>query len=73
MGRKSQEKMTGKTYEQRVSSATGFWRKLVNRIKRINKPAPTRFANVRRDGVADVNPRLIGKASQFTHEERRPE
>lgn len=70
MGRKSQERMTEKTYEQRVSSATGFWRKLRNRIRRINKPAPTRFANVRRDGVADVNPRLVGEAPQFTSERR---
>ena len=70
MGRASQEKMTGLTYEERTQRAKrrGFF----NRIKslfRINKPKPTRFANVRRHGEARVNPALI-KESQDTHEIR---
>ena len=60
MGRKSQELMTGLTHDERVQRAKrrGFF----NRIKgifRLNKSKPTRYANVRRHGNAEINPALI--------------
>ena len=71
MGRKSQELMTGLTFEERAEKAKrrGFW----NRIKsvfRINKPKPQYYPNYRRDGVLKVNPNLI-KESRKTSEKRR--
>ena len=62
MGKRSQEHMTGKTYEERVRAAQaskGLLRRLVKRIRWINKPSPTRYANVSRSGHANINPELM--------------
>ena len=61
MGRKSQERMTGKTYEERKAGLQRFGgvRRLINRISRLNKEPPRRFANVRRHDNASLNPKLI--------------
>lgn len=64
MGRKSQERMTGKTYEERVAARKRFGgiRSFMIRIRRLNKKPPTRFANVSRSGSAEINPRLVGES-----------
>jgi len=60
MGRKSQERMTGRTFEERRQRAEKFSIvKTVKRILRLNKEPPKLYANVRRHGRASVNPRLI--------------
>jgi len=61
MGRASQERMTGKTYEERVTARKRFGgiRRLFQRIRRLNKGPPKKFANVRRHGNPAINPRLI--------------
>ena len=65
MGRASQERMKGKTHEQRVKAAQGFSiRRFIKRLMRINKPAPTHYANVSRDGRAAVNPALLPKKQE---------
>ena len=58
--------MTGKTYEQRVKAAQGFsLTRFIRSIrKRINKPDPINYANVRRDGAIRVNPRLMGASTE---------
>ena len=60
MGRASQERMTGRAYEERVKRAKkqGIV-SMIKKVLRINKPRPTRFANVRRHGNAPINPRLM--------------
>jgi len=60
MGRRSQERMTGLSYEERVRVAKmrGLRRK-IRRLLRLNKPEPKHYANVRRDGRALVNPKLL--------------
>lgn len=71
MGRKSQERMTGYTYEQRVKGARGFSiRRLYRQLTRINKPEPTRYANIRRHGEAPLNPHLVGKSNDPPKERR---
>ena len=58
MGKKYQEKMTGKSYEERVRLAEKVG--VLKRFRRrLNRNAPRRFANVRRHGNASVNPRLV--------------
>jgi len=52
VGRRSQERMTGKTYGERVKHARGGLRRRVGRWLAVNKPRPTRYANTRRDGLA---------------------
>ena len=62
MGRRSQERMTGRTYEEWVKVArTHRFRRRIRRLLRLNKPDPIHYANVRRDGVVRVNPRLVEK------------
>ena len=62
MGKRSQERMTGKSYEQRVKDARGTGiRGFTKWLLRINKPSPTRYANVRRHGNAPLNPKLVNK------------
>ena len=51
MGRRRQEQVTGKTYEERVKAAQKFGiRRFIKQI--LNKKPPTHYANVRRDGQA---------------------
>ena len=74
MGRISQENRTGLTYEERVQRAKrrGFF----NRIKsifRLNKPAPTKYANIRRHGEARDNPALMKNRTQDTSDKRSKE
>ena len=75
MGRNSQELMTGHTHEERVNRAKrrGFF----NRIKslfRLNKPKPMYYPNYRRDGVLEVNPKLMKDQEAIdTSEKRSPE
>ena len=67
MGRRSQERMTGKTYEERKrrGERTGsrLWR-FVTSLRRLNKEPPRLFANVRRHGRATLNPKLIKKGDK---------
>lgn len=51
MGRKRQEQVTGKTFEERVKDSKGLPRRIIKNISGFFKPKPTRFANVRRDGM----------------------
>ena len=60
MGRTSQERMTGRTFEERRQRAEKFSIvKTVKRILRFNKGTPKLYANVRRHGNASINPRLL--------------
>ncbi len=59
MGRRRQEQVTGKTYEERVKAAQKFsFRRLFKRF-RLNKEAPRLYANSSRSGIARVNLKLL--------------
>jgi len=60
MGRASQERMTGKTYEERVKAAQKFSiGRFLKRVLRLNKEAPIYYANSSRGGIVEVNPALM--------------
>jgi len=60
MGKRSQERMTGKTYEERVKAAQRFSiERFLKRVLRLNKAAPLYYANSKRDGSLEVNPSLM--------------
>ena len=59
MGRKRQEQVTGKTYEERVAAAQKFSIRRFFKRFRLNKPAPRLYANSSRGGQAEVNPSLL--------------
>jgi hypothetical protein len=51
MGRKSQEKMTGKTFDERVLRGKSIFHRFMKRVRRgINKGEPTMRANNSRSG-----------------------
>ena len=54
-----------KAYEERVQAATrkGFL-SFIKRVIRINKKPPINYANTRRDGFMEVNPRLMKEARE---------
>jgi len=65
MGRRRQEQVTGKTYEERVAAAQKFsFRGFIKRVFRLNKEKPRLYANSSRDGVAEVNPKLMGNQDE---------
>ena len=62
MGRASQERMLGKTFEERVKAAQKFSiGRFLKRVLRLNKAAPIFYANSTRGGVPEVNPALMKK------------
>jgi len=69
MGRASQERMLGKTYEERVKAAQSFSiGRFIKRVLRLNKTTPKHYANINRDGKLEVNPKLM--KSQDTSDKR---
>ena len=65
MGRASQERMTGKTYEERVKAAQKFSiGRFLKRVLRLNKEAPIYYANSSRGGTVEVNPALMKKQGE---------
>ena len=64
MGRRRQEQVTGKTYDERVKAAQKFSFRRFFKKFRLNKPAPKLYANSSRSGVARVNPKLMGNRDE---------
>ncbi len=65
MGRRRQEQVTGKTYEERVAASQKFSiRRFFKKVFRLNKEAPKLYANSSRSGVARVNPKLMGNRDE---------
>ena len=52
MGRKRQEQVTGKTYEERVRLAQSLPKRIIGSIRGFFKSNKKFYANTRRDGIS---------------------